>query len=69
MGIVGPLSGLITQPIVGVMADRSTSKWGRRRPVMVIGSAMTILGLLALGWTKEIVGVILSEDTKVVSIL
>ncbi|RPA81392.1 MFS general substrate transporter [Ascobolus immersus RN42] len=61
--IVGPLSGLITQPIVGVMADRSTSRWGRRRPVMVIGSVMTILGLLALGWTKEIVGVILKKDS------
>lgn len=57
--IVGPLSGLITQPIVGVLADRSTSRWGRRRPVMVIGTILTVIALLTLGWTKEIVHIVL----------
>ena len=33
--IAGPLSGLIMQPVVGVLADSSKSKWGRRRPFMV----------------------------------
>lgn len=54
--IAGPLSGLIMQPIVGVIADRSTSKWGRRRPFMVLGSFVVAACLLVLGWTKEIVG-------------
>lgn len=49
------------QPIVGVIADRSTSKYGRRRPVMVIGSVIVTACLLVLGWTKEIVGHFVEE--------
>ncbi|KAK0633529.1 major facilitator superfamily domain-containing protein [Immersiella caudata] len=53
--VAGPLSGLIVQPIVGVLADESTSRFGRRRPVIAIGSIIVALGLLSLGFTKEIV--------------
>ncbi|TVY85463.1 General alpha-glucoside permease [Lachnellula suecica] len=59
--IAGPLSGLIMQPIVGVIADRSTSKYGRRRPFMVMGSFVVAACLLVLGWTKEIVGYFVEE--------
>ncbi|KAI5798819.1 major facilitator superfamily domain-containing protein [Geopyxis carbonaria] len=53
---VGPISGMICQPIVGAMADRSLSRWGRRRPVIVMGSLAVSLALFVLGWTREIVG-------------
>ncbi|KAF4634368.1 hypothetical protein G7Y89_g3734 [Cudoniella acicularis] len=59
--IAGPLSGLIMQPIVGVFADRSTSKYGRRRPFMVLGSFVVAICLLVLGFTKEIVGYFVKE--------
>ncbi|KIV90066.1 hypothetical protein, variant [Exophiala mesophila] len=49
------------QPVVGAYADRSTSKYGRRRPYMIVGAAITGAGLLFLGWTTEIVGIFLSE--------
>ncbi|KAF2095161.1 sucrose transport protein-like protein [Rhizodiscina lignyota] len=58
--IAGPLSGLIMQPIVGVLADKSRSKYGRRRPYMVGGTIVVSAALLVLGWTKEIVGVFIS---------
>ena len=64
--IAGPLSGLIMQPIVGVIADNSTSRWGRRRPFMVWGSIIVGLCLLVLGWTSEIVG-FFTQDQKSVS--
>lgn len=54
--VAGPLSGLIMQPIVGVVADRSTSRWGRRRPFMCGGTVLVGMFLLLLGWTKEVVG-------------
>ncbi|KAF3175248.1 hypothetical protein TWF225_000951 [Orbilia oligospora] len=60
--IAGPLSGLITQPIVGAMADRSRLKWGRRRPFMIAGTAMVFFSLLVLGWTSEIVGLFVKND-------
>ncbi|CUS11015.1 unnamed protein product [Tuber aestivum] len=57
---IGPLSGLITQPVVGVIADRSRSRFGRRRPVMMVGAAAVAMALISLGWTKEIVGLFFS---------
>ncbi|KAJ9641148.1 hypothetical protein H2204_002826 [Knufia peltigerae] len=59
--IAGPLSGLLMQPVVGAYADRSTSKYGRRRPYMAVGAAITGLGLLLLGWTSEVVGLFTPE--------
>lgn len=53
--VAGPLSGLIMQPIVGVIADRTTSSWGRRRPFMIGGTVLVSMFLLLLGWTKEVV--------------
>ncbi|KAK3330224.1 major facilitator superfamily domain-containing protein [Apodospora peruviana] len=59
--VAGPLSGMIVQPVIGVIADGSRSKWGRRRPVIIIGSVIVALSLLTLGFTKEIVAAFVSE--------
>jgi hypothetical protein len=63
--IAGPLSGLIMQPIVGVITDRSRSKWGRRRPFMIGGSIVVAACLLVLGWTSEIVGMYVQDAETV----
>ncbi|KAG9127544.1 hypothetical protein FRC07_012560 [Ceratobasidium sp. 392] len=52
--IAGPLSGLIVQPIIGALADRSTSKWGRRRPYMLAGSILSALSLIMLSRAQEL---------------
>jgi MFS family permease len=52
--IAGPLSGLIVQPLVGLLADRSSSKWGRRRPFIVGGTIACVLGMLLLGFTRQV---------------
>lgn len=65
MWIAGPLSGLIIQPLIGVIADRSRSKWGRRRPFMLFGSIVVTGCLLVLGWTSEIVGLFVEDAEKV----
>ncbi|KAG2234519.1 hypothetical protein INT48_007332 [Thamnidium elegans] len=71
--IAGPLSGLIMQPVVGVLSDSCKSKWGRRRPFLVGGSIVMVFSLLAIGWTKEITWFFTraeSGDTfKIVSII
>lgn len=63
----GPLSGLIVQPIVGDLADRSTSKFGRRRPFMVGGTLATILGALLLGFTREVASWLVAGPSEAVS--
>jgi solute carrier family 45 protein 1/2/4 len=60
--IAGPLSGLVVQPVVGVIADESKSKWGRRRPLMVIGSIIVAISLLILGFTREIIGYFITDE-------
>ncbi|CAI6095568.1 unnamed protein product [Clonostachys chloroleuca] len=62
--IAGPLSGLIVQPVVGVISDECKSRWGRRRPLMVIGTIIVALSLLVLGFTKEIVGLFQKDEEK-----
>ena len=63
--IAGPLSGLMIQPLIGVIADRSRSKYGRRRPFMIFGSLVVALCLILLGWTSEIVGMFVKDADKV----
>lgn len=49
------------QPVVGVLADNSKSKWGRRRPFMVGGALVVAFCLIILGWTSELVGIFVSD--------
>ncbi|KAF5352299.1 hypothetical protein D9758_011927 [Tetrapyrgos nigripes] len=61
--IAGPLSGLVMQPLIGVMADSCTSRWGRRRPYMFSGTVLCSIAMLLLGWTKEVAGWFTSNPT------
>jgi solute carrier family 45 protein 1/2/4 len=54
--IAGPLSGTLVQPYVGILSDNCRSPWGKRTPFMAVGSAATVISLLALAWVREIVG-------------
>lgn len=55
LGIAGPLTGLIVQPIVGVMSDRTASKWGRRTPYFLIGAMLCSLGLFFMPLSASII--------------
>jgi len=59
--LAGPLSGLVVQPLIGVMADSCTSQWGRRRPFVLVGSILCVLGMLLLGWTGDFAGVFTAD--------
>lgn len=54
--IAGPLSGVLVQPYVGIRSDNCRLKWGRRRPFIIGGALATIVALLMLSWSREIVG-------------
>ncbi|KAI8875809.1 MFS general substrate transporter [Backusella circina FSU 941] len=54
--LAGPLSGLIVQPIIGALSDKSTCRFGRRRPFIIVGAFLTSLFMLGVAFAKEIGG-------------
>ncbi|WP_024770406.1 MFS transporter [Aquimarina macrocephali] len=44
--IAAPLTGLLVQPIIGYLSDRTWSpRWGRRRPYFLIGAVLSSIAL------------------------
>jgi maltose/moltooligosaccharide transporter len=54
LGIAGPLTGLIVQPIIGVMSDRTLSRFGRRTPYFLIGAVMCMAGLFFMPLSQSV---------------
>jgi GPH family glycoside/pentoside/hexuronide:cation symporter len=48
--LIGGLWDAINDPIVGLLADRVHTRWGRRRPFFLFGAAPFALSLIALWW-------------------
>ena len=46
--IAAPLTGLIVQPIVGYLSDRTWTGLGRRRPYFLVGAVLATLALFAM---------------------
>tara|TARA_R110002073_G_scaffold14554_3_gene59390 strand:- start:19942 stop:21279 length:1338 start_codon:yes stop_codon:yes gene_type:complete len=47
--VAAPLTGLLVQPIIGYMSDRTWSpRWGRRRPYFLIGAILSSCALLIM---------------------
>lgn len=52
--LAGPVTGLLVQPIVGAISDRTTSRWGRRTPYFLIGAIICSLGLLLMPFSPTL---------------
>ena len=46
--ILPPLMGMIVQPIVGAMSDKTWCKWGRRKPYLYVGALVAIIVMALL---------------------
>jgi maltose/moltooligosaccharide transporter len=53
--LAGPITGLIIQPIIGAMSDKTGGKWGRRTPYFLFGAVLCCLGLLVMPLSASIV--------------
>lgn len=47
ISLAGPFSGMVVQPIIGALSDKTTSKFGRRRPYLLGGAILASLALWA----------------------
>lgn len=52
--LAGPVTGLLVQPIVGALSDRTVSRWGRRTPYFLIGAVLCSIGLLLMPYSATL---------------
>ena len=45
--VAAPLTGLLVQPLIGYLSDRTWSRLGRRRPYFLVGAVLASLALFA----------------------
>ena len=59
-GVISGIAGvfaIIAYPLTGALSDRTTSRFGRRRPWIAAGALLFAVGLIALGFQSSIVGI------------
>ena len=52
--LAGPMTGLLVQPIIGAMSDRTISRWGRRTPFFMIGAILCSICLLFMPFSPTL---------------
>jgi maltose/moltooligosaccharide transporter len=55
LNLAGPMTGLLIQPIIGAMSDKTWHpRWGRRKPYFLVGAIMCSLALFAFPFSKAL---------------
>ena len=55
LNLAGPMTGLLVQPIIGAMSDKTWSpRFGRRKPFFLIGAIMCSLALLIYPFSSSL---------------
>jgi maltose/moltooligosaccharide transporter len=53
--LAAPLTGLIVQPIIGYLSDRTWHpRWGRRRPYFMVGAILSSIALIFMPHSSEL---------------
>ena len=54
---LGALVAILVQPMVGSISDYTTSRWGRRKPYIVIGSTLDLVFLIGIATANPLVAI------------
>jgi MFS family permease len=54
--VIGLAMAMFIQPMAGMLSDRSTSRWGRRRPFIVFGTLLDLVFLVLIGLSPRVPG-------------
>ncbi len=52
--LAGPMTGLLVQPLIGALSDRTTSRFGRRTPYFIAGAVLCSAGLLLMPFSASL---------------
>ncbi|TCP34786.1 maltose/moltooligosaccharide transporter [Sphingomonas sp. BK235] len=52
--LAGPVTGLLVQPLIGAMSDRTQSRLGRRTPYFMVGAVLCSLCLFAMPYSRTL---------------
>ncbi|CAK8537775.1 unnamed protein product [Lathyrus sativus] len=61
--LCGPVSGLFVQPLVGHLSDRCASRFGRRRPFILVGATSIVVAVVIIGYAADI-GWLIGDDVS-----
>ncbi|MDP9270772.1 MAG: MFS transporter [Chloroflexota bacterium] len=56
--IAGAIAPIIIQPTIGVISDYTVTRWGRRKPYIVIGALFDVVFLAGLAWSNDFVAMV-----------
>ncbi|MEO7296024.1 MAG: MFS transporter [Candidatus Limnocylindria bacterium] len=56
--IAGAIAPIIIQPTVGVISDYTVTRWGRRKPYIVIGSLLDVVFLAGIAFNNDFVSLV-----------
>jgi MFS family permease len=57
MTLVGTLIAIVVQPTVGTISDYTRSRWGRRKPFIVIGSILDVVFLFGIASSNTVLAI------------
>lgn len=52
--LAGPMTGLLVQPIIGAMSDRTSSRFGRRTPYFLLGAIICSISLFLMPYSSTL---------------
>ncbi len=56
--LAGAVAPIIIQPTVGVISDYTVTRWGRRKPYIVIGSLLDVVFLAGIAFNNDFVSLV-----------
>ena len=62
--LAGPVTGMVVQPIIGALSDKTHTKFGRRRPYLMLGAILAAIALWALP-NSETIAVVIAQHLHI----
>jgi len=56
--IAGAVAPIVIQPTVGVISDYTVTRWGRRKPYIVIGALLDVVFLAGIAFSNDFVALV-----------